>query len=408
MHKCVSLAAAVASLFASGASAASFTPLGDTVPGAVGRPPRGLSANGGAVVGYAVSGPFRWTSSTGPVSLATLGGPAYGIARDVSADGNVVVGIDFGANRSFRWSEAGGTEYLPDRSLDGIEGAFAVSDDGRTTVGFAGETAFLWQDDTVSILPTFPQSNRAIAFGISADGATVVGQAEVAVDGGEAGLRVHDEAARWRDGGIEALGILPYGLESQARAASADGSVIVGFSDVLFFYDGGEGHRFWEYTEEAFRWTEATGMVGIGRNAGSVEPYVAGRSRAYDVSADGNIIAGSATFGRGGGGGAALWIGDSGPLQVYEMLISQGATGLEGWTLDSVEAISADGRTIAGDGLYCFENGSCLGQGWTATLDVAVVPAPPAAWLLGTGIAGLAAWGRKRRERARTTGFTIS
>lgn len=58
--------------------------------------------------------------------------------------------------------------------------------------------------------------------------------------------------------------------ESKAYGVSADGSVVVGYSS------SGQG------TFEAFRWTEAGGMLGLGGS----------RSRAHDVSADGSVVVG--------------------------------------------------------------------------------------------------------------------
>ena len=76
---------------------------------------------------------------------------------------------------------------------------------------------------------------------------------------------------------FQALGYLPEGESSYAKAVSADGSVVVGES---YAYDG----------QEAFFWTEADGMVGLGDfDRGTVE------SSATDVSADGSVIVGWGT-----------------------------------------------------------------------------------------------------------------
>lgn len=391
------LAVAVAALCGSPtvATSATFTALGPTTPGAVALRPRGVSGDGGYAVGAGGTEPFRWSADTGAVALSSLGGPANGLARAISADGATVVGFDFAADQAYRWSESGGLVLLPDYGLGGIEGAFGVSADGQVIVGSSGGAGVTWQDEFASPLPLFPGGNQAMGFNVSADGRVVVGKAEVALDGGEGFSYRYDVAARWASGPPEALGILPGGLRSEARAASADGTVIVGFSDTLFTVDGGEG--FGVSTDEAFRWTAATGMVGLGRSPGPLPAGSAGRSWALDVSADGNVIVGFASFGGSldPGGGAAVWIGSSGPLQVFDLLVAQGATGLEGWTLDSVEAISADGSTLAGDGLFCSVNG-CQAQGWIATINPTVVPAPSAVWLLGSGIAALAVRRRRR------------
>src|SRR5262245_49323645 len=99
------------------------------------------------------------------------------------------------------------------------------------------------------------------AYGISADGSTVVGQS-TSSNG--------SEAFRWTVAdGIVGLGDLPNnGFSSLARGASADGSVIVGRG-----LSGLGG--------EAFRWTSAGGMVGLGDLP---DPDNISQGVAYEVS----------------------------------------------------------------------------------------------------------------------------
>lgn len=105
--------------------------------------------------------------------------------------------------------------------------------------------------------PTGTFQNQA--FGVSADGAVVVGW--------RAG-----QAYRWtQSGGMQTLGGgIAYGV-------SANGSVISGYS--------GSGSA-----SQAFRWTSQTGRVNLGYFAGSPQHF----SRAYGISDDGNVILGSA------------------------------------------------------------------------------------------------------------------
>jgi probable HAF family extracellular repeat protein len=87
------------------------------------------------------------------------------------------------------------------------------------------------------------------------------------------------EAFRWTSaGGMVGLGSLPgsaTGSSSEAYAASADGSVVVGYGQ------GASG-------SEAFRWTAASGMVGLGDLPGGIFS-----SSAHAVSDDGSVVAGS-------------------------------------------------------------------------------------------------------------------
>ena len=111
------------------------------------------------------------------------------------------------------------------------------------------------------------------AFGVSADGLVVVGWSDD---------DVITKAFRWTElGGMEDLGGLPGIFEdTEARSTSADGSVIVGYSE--------SGHN---NLPEAFRWTSG-GMVGLG-----FLPGIDFRSYAYDVSSDGLVVVGRARSG---------------------------------------------------------------------------------------------------------------
>jgi probable HAF family extracellular repeat protein len=102
----------------------------------------------------------------------------------------------------------------------------------------------------------------SIAYGVSADGAVVVGvSSSTATAGGY-------EAFRWRDGTMTGLGVLPGGSYSFANAVSADGAVVVGYSS-----SAAAG-------TEAFRWRQSTGMQSIKgllaasrRQHGQLEPH---------------------------------------------------------------------------------------------------------------------------------------
>ncbi len=110
----------------------------------------------------------------------------------------------------------------------------------------------------------------SVPFGVSSDGSVVAGVAKVVFS-----MQAHEEAFHWTgSGGMVSLGDLPGGkVKSDARGISANGSVIVGFSE------SSSGI-------EAFRW-ENNVMTGLddlsGGNFGSV---------AYDASSDGSVIVG--------------------------------------------------------------------------------------------------------------------
>ena len=116
---------------------------------------------------------------------------------------------------------------------------------------------------------------QSIASAISDDGLTVVGHS-----GGE----YNSEAFRWTQlEGMIGLGDLPGGrFESRAYCASANGSVIGGFGAHLIIIPGPHDVR------ESFRWTETTGMIGLGVLYGGND------ERALGVSDDGLIMVGAA------------------------------------------------------------------------------------------------------------------
>ena len=171
---------------------------------------------------------------------------------------------------------------------------FAISADGAVVVGngrppsgtVTDSEAFIWNETQGMVgLGDLPGSIfLSTASGTSADGLVVVGTSYAAgVNGG--GPR----AFRWTQqrGSCLDLGTLPGtppggSLSSFAHAVSADGSIVVGSHDNTCI----------GCTEEAIRWTQAGGMVGMG--------YLPGddTSSAEDVSSDGSVVVGNSSHPR--------------------------------------------------------------------------------------------------------------
>ncbi len=151
-------------------------------------------------------------------------------ARDVSADGSIVVGVEEGT--VFRWTKAGSTEYLSASNWD-----------------------------------------NTFAAGISADGSTIISTVD---DGtGVYAAALYTDAAGWVSiGGLIAAPPTGGDNVTTGYSLSGDGSVAVGLA----------WHADW--TAEAFSWTESGGMVGLGRPGGNSS------SRANDVSVDGSVVVG--------------------------------------------------------------------------------------------------------------------
>jgi probable HAF family extracellular repeat protein len=163
--------------------------------------------------------------------LGTLGGNGS-LARDVSADGAVVVG---GAANA-----AGGSR------------------------------AFRWQNGVMQDIGTLG-GDSSWAYGVSADGAVVVGYAYNAAGG--------SRAFRWQNGVMQDLGTLG-GDESEASGVSADGAVVVGWAA------NAAGQ------ERAFRWTPSRGMEDLNTTYASLLTNGSVLIRARAISPDGRYIVG--------------------------------------------------------------------------------------------------------------------
>jgi probable HAF family extracellular repeat protein len=123
------------------------------------------------------------------------------------------------------------------------------------------------------------------------------------------------------------MGDLPGGtFSSSAKGISADGKVIVGFGTT-------------SYGEEAFRWTEETGMVSLG----NLPDKSFKKSWVNKVSADGNVIVG---YGDPVGQGwntykGFVWISSAGMREIGTLDTSSRSMAF---------CVSANGTIIAGDG----------------------------------------------------------
>ena len=159
------------------------------------------------------------------------------------------------------------------------------------------------------------------------------------------------------------------GLDGSAAGVSGDGSVVVGTS----------GHG-------ASRWTDASGWVGLGELPGGDLG-----SGAAAVSSDGSVIVGSVQPAP-NLVEAFYWTSSGGMKRLWDVLLANGVDpAADGWTsLAYARAISADGKTIVGEGL---RNGNQEGF-------VAVIPEPSSLALLGLGGAFLLRPRRHRRQPA--------
>ena len=165
---------------------------------------------------------------------------------------------------------------------------------------------------------------------MSADGSIIVGNSYRSFPNGKT-------AFRWENGEMVGLGALPGHEWSEAKAVSANGSVIVGTSAT-----GGRS--------DPFRWENGS-MVALGE----VYPHVGARASA--VNADGSVIVGISHW-------PFIWTTDEGIRRLDEVLVEDHGLDLTGWELLSAVAISDNGRTIVGLG----RNPDGVTEAWIARL----------------------------------------
>jgi len=373
MHSAIRFgAAAVLTLFASGFASAgnySFQALGNlsgSTATSYNSSAAAVSADGSHVTGsIAVTGSprqaFLWTASTGVVGLGHLPGNTSGAgAHALSGDGSIVVGEDGSfPPLGFRWTSGGGMVSLGDLAGgDTATSGQGISADGSIIVGIGsssnGLEAFRYTAATnmVGLGALAGGSFNSEALAISADGSTIVGTSNSTPG---------TQAFMWTSGGgMVGIGDLAGGaFNSTALAVSGNGSVIVG--------NGTSANG-----TEAFRWTATDQMVGLGY----LSPSVSGSSYARGISYDGSTIIGDSN------GAAFLWTSATGMINIKSLLLANGITGVNGWSLSVGAGISADGRTLVGTGF----SPDGRSEAWIAT-----IPEPSTAVLGFAGISGLLA-----------------
>lgn len=198
-----------------------------------------------------------------------------------------------------------------------------ISGNGKVTVrdnrvGFDPALPLLETNGAVITLPDL--GNGATPSAVNIDGSAIVGTAVAASQhavmwtaGGTVITDLHSGAAFAPGGSLDGYTL------SFGRGVSSDGSVAVGLAI-------GTG-------VQAFRWTQATGMVGLGFLAGY------DGSIAYGVSGDGQTVVGTVMSTAAFSSQAAYWTQGGGWV---------GLGTFAGGTQSTANAISRDGSTIVG------------------------------------------------------------
>lgn len=183
-----------------------MVPLGDLPGGAFGSAALAISADGLVIAGAGKSEQgdeaMRWSEQSGMVGLGDLPGGRFGsVARAVSADGSVIIGTSFDASgqRAFIWTQQAGMVPLDDIAHVSQK-AWGISWTGDVVVGQMEPRdgpvgAFYWTptDGTRYLADVLTEHGVTVpegwrledAYGVSADGRTIVGWASEQGLGGE-------------------------------------------------------------------------------------------------------------------------------------------------------------------------------------------------------------------------------
>ncbi len=210
--------------------------------------------------------------------------------------------------------------------------------------------AFRWSAGTTTQLPERPGvSNKTVASAISADGTVIAGVSDGIV-------------VRWVNGGApQILGDLPGGTaKPNLVTISADGTTVVGVTGSTAHPDG-----------EPFRWTQASGMVGLGLLPNAQNAYYQQPS----VSADGSVVCASGSVMPAPGrylSAAWRWT-STGGLAPLPPLPGDDAT--------TIYATGNDGRAVGQSSVTPDSANGVTGRYtyvlWDAAGNVSVLPLPP-------------------------------
>ena len=344
--------------------------------------------NAGQVVGWAETSSgarhaFAWTPAGGMVDMNTIGGESSPAAEN--GDGEVVGYFvpNEGPAQPFLWTRSGGMVDLG--KAGGFGDAVAINESGQVLIqGDIAESAsggpFLWSAPGVYFqeIGTTPEAIN--------DSGEVVGREGI--------ISPHPYYWTHATGVVELppIGVTPDGFDGWARAVN-DSGVIVGSSSPA---SGGQEAFVWTpahgtvglggfngetggealaisnssevvgwaearwpddtYSQNAFSWTEAGGMVDL------AEP--GGFSHAVAVNREGGHVAGSEGI---GGGRAVIW--DTLPSEAATTPLTETLT-MHGWTLSgTLSSTKLDrtivlpaGSTISGSGQLNLDTGA----GWLA------------------------------------------
>jgi uncharacterized membrane protein len=264
----------------------------------------------------------KWNTAGTPTTLPAIKGGA--VASGVNLNGSAIVGwtnVDdsLGSTLAAVWSGAIKPTTYQGSSIGYFSSASRVSADGTTVIGTAADDsssnnrAAYWRVTDTIHAPTIIDPGTYLfnqPYGASADGSVIVGQSNM-------GPTI--VAFRWAKGTWGTLPNYTSASTSSARGVSDDGKVTVGNS-------GGQ----------AVRWvgTATPQLLGIEGNG-------------YAASADGRIIVGVIGNPASGSSLAFIWDAANGVRSLDDVVTGLGAN-LGGWSMAEATDVSDDGSVIVG------------------------------------------------------------
>lgn len=342
-----------------------FEPIGDLPGGETSSTVADVSADGGVVVGWSgAEGGARAVRFTHD-GLVGLDGPD-GRAEAISPDGHLIVGSVSDAR--FETGRAAAA-FAPGENFQLIANPPQPGVDTGLLLYFVDATAVADDGLVWGTCIQYAAYGEPIACRKAPGGPVdlALGSFVYAVDearhfSGEANAERHapPSSRAIYDGSalpfpINLLCDPPTGCHAGAYDFSADGTVVVGTASIPTSPPPSSG-----LYQTAFVYTTSEGMVALPDLDGGERT-----SAAYAVSKDGRIIAGYGNDER--GQQAVLWI-DRRPRALEDIVLDAGGCLPEGWSLREVRAMSSDGRVLVGNGI----NAAGDPEGFRLTLSAAL------------------------------------
>ncbi len=334
----------------------SFTQIPQLAGGTQGNNANAISADGRYVVGesdsaatpgVALEDGYRFDRTTlALVSMGSLNAATFSThAGSVSGDGSTVVGFSrqlIGATniqRGYSWTQGGGIVGIGVFSGTGTSFAYGISANGSTVVGSTTTSgsavgqSYYRTGGVMTLIPVLAGGGASSARATNQDGTVVVG------DSGAKPFRFFGgttSAIPQIAGAADGFG--------EALAVNADGSIVVGAITSPTFTDSSFGFTISQGV--AFRW-----RAGVTRALGGLPSTGSQASEAFGVSGNGLVVVGesrtSGTVSAGGIMEAFVWTPRWGLVRLADKL---GASVPAGLRLDRGTSVSANGAVIAGNG----------------------------------------------------------